>query len=250
MGIGNPFKSIERSIKRGINSLGDDVKRGVNSVGNDVKNGVRSAGNSVKSEVVKAGHAIEREIEEAATTVKRHTVDEIEALAKKAKTEIEDLAEEAEDRAEEAIQMVLRELQKALTAEGLRKIRGIVHAAHRKLNSIRSSQPEYIGYVDAQGFKLKLGPATLVYENFYARAEALSSALDRFVNEPPTFRRGPIIDLINGLAPTSVDLGISVELSFVVGSNELGFGGELPAIPMALVTHIADDILEEIGVPA
>ena len=128
MGIGNPFKSIERSIKRGINSLGDDVKRGVNSLGNDVKNGVRSAGNSVKGEVVKAGQAMEREIEEAAATVKRHTVDEIEALAKKAKTEIEDLAEEAEDRAEEAIQMVLRELQKALTAEGLRKIRGIVHS--------------------------------------------------------------------------------------------------------------------------
>ena len=54
--MANPFKSIEREIKKGINRLGDQVKSGINKLGNEVESGVKKVGHEVESGVKNAGN--------------------------------------------------------------------------------------------------------------------------------------------------------------------------------------------------
>jgi ElaB/YqjD/DUF883 family membrane-anchored ribosome-binding protein len=252
----NPFKSLENSIKKGINSLGDSIKDSLRSMGRDIESSFRRAGDEVKKGIVSTGSKIEREVTDAGKLVKKNTIDEIENLADRAKNEISDAVKDAESTAKDIgnkakglISEALESLSRAITSEGLKKARDLVNSVRSEMEDLRKSDPSVVGLIDSQGFKLKLGPATLSYGKFYSRSEALSEALDQFVNEPPAFRRGPIIKLVEGLGPTEIDLGISVELAFVIGSNELGIGAELTKIPLKLFTKFGDKALSALGVP-
>ena len=62
--MANPFKSIEREIKKGINRLGDQVKSGINKLGNEVESGVKKVGHEVESGVKTApGNTVKHEVE-------------------------------------------------------------------------------------------------------------------------------------------------------------------------------------------
>ena len=87
------------------------------------------------------------------------------------------------------------------------------------------------------------------FNGFYSRSEELLDALDRFVGQPPAFRRKPVLELVEALGPTTLDFGASIEFALVVGSQELGVGGKLKSVPLALGTEIADLVLKELGVP-
>ena len=87
------------------------------------------------------------------------------------------------------------------------------------------------------------------FNGFYSRSEELLETLDRFVGQPPAFRRKPVLELVEALGPTTLDFGASVEFALVVGSQELGVGGKLKSVPLALGTEIADLVLAELGVP-
>ena len=230
----NPFKSLEKKIKQGINSLGNDVKSGVNSLGDEVKGSINSVGNEVKKGIESQAKKAISEIDDRGRVV----LGKAEDVAKNLGSEIESATKDAFDA-----------LARSVSRQGLRKCRSAIVAIKKELDSVKKSDSDLIGYVDQLGFKLKLGPATLKYTYFYTRAQGLVTVLDEAISKPPSFRCGPIMDLITALGPDTIDLGISAELSFIVGSNELGFGFEAPAIPVALFTELGTKVLVSIGVP-
>ena len=259
----NPFKKLEKQIKRALNHLGDDIKRGINSLGDQIKKqlsqtgdhirrGLESVGKQLKGEIEDVAHKAKGELEHVGEEAKgelQHLANEargeIEEVAKKAKGELEEVAEDARDLVEAALQ----ELAKAVTREGLKKLRGAVKTAAGKMEDLARDKPRLVESIDACGFELNLGPLTLEYDGFYSRSEELLDALDRFVGQPPAFRRKPVLELVEALGPTTLDFGASIEFALVVGSQELGVGGKLKSVPLALGTEIADLVLKELGVP-
>ena len=100
--------------------------------------------------------------------------------------------------------------------------------------------------INKVSFKAELGPITATYKGFYARADDISSLLSK----PPAFTRTGIREFMEGVVPSSVDLGISVQLvAVVVGSKEFGIGGSVGSISGQLSVEILDAILDAAGVP-
>ena len=237
----NPFKSLEREIKKGINRLGDQIKDGLRSLGREIESGLRRAGNEVEGKLKSAGNEIESGFKKAGN--------EVEAGLRQAGKEIEDdLTKKLPDLAEEIIEDVIDELAKAVTKEGLTVMRSVVKESKTKLDQWRTT--EYSEEIDKIGVDIQLGPVTLAYANFYNRADLLSDSLNTWINEPPTLRRKPIMDLIEALAPDSVNMGVDFEFALVIGSDSLGVGISLSSIPTKIFMLIGDDILKELGVPA
>ena len=46
MGFGNPFKGLEKSIKKGLNKLGDEIKSSIRKLGSEVEGKVKYVGQS------------------------------------------------------------------------------------------------------------------------------------------------------------------------------------------------------------
>ena len=121
--------------------------------------------------------------------------------------------------------------------------------AHKRLDKIRSQQPELVGYIDELSFSIKLGPCTLTYGRFYDRAQDVAYVMNELANKPPEFRRSTMIAAIEAAGPDTVDLGISINFAFVAASNELGGGFDIPAIPLGLASELTNIVLRELGVP-
>ena len=89
----------------------------------------------------------------------------------------------------------------------------------------------------------------MTWNNFYSRADDIIKVLDDRLDKPPGVSRNEVLQLIEALGPTEIDLGISVNAALVVGSKEIGVGGGVGSIPLALFTEIADLIMDEMGLP-
>lgn len=218
--LDNEFKKAAREVGK----LDDKIEDAWEDAKKAVKEAARAHGriNWLKGEVKKLINECKEEVEEAI---------------------LEKLPELIEDKAKD----VLDDLTKALTKEGLEITRDVVRTTKKKLDGWADS--EYAEEINKIGINLQIGPMTLAYENFYTRADLLSDSLDTWVNEPPALRRKPIMDMIEALAPDSVDFGIDFEFALGVGSDALGVGVSMSAIPTKLFLLIGDDILEELGVP-
>ena len=226
----NQVQGAANSAKHGIEDTANSAKHGIEAAANDGRHGIEAAANSAK-------HGIE----DTATAAKHDITD--------AAQKVQDTAEKLPGMAAAAVQTAVEELVEAFSAAGLRRFRSTVKAAKRKLDALHSSKPELIGEIDQVGVYLQLGPLTLTWEEFYSRAEHVIGSLDEFVSSPPGFHRRPVLDLIRGIGPTSIDAGISVQFALVVGSDELGVGGGLNGLRLALFLEVGDVVLEELGVP-
>ena len=250
MGAFNPLdkKSWEREIrkmgdgvKREINKVGDGIKRDLQRIEGDVKKEGRNIygmAGDLKGQINKVGSDAEKQIKSAGS--------EVDSALREAGREID---KTFEDRIPEIAQKAIREFASAVTKQGLKKFRNMVRAAHESMQQIADRRPDLVDALDQPGVTFKLGPLTLEWSGFYSRAEGLVAVLDKFVANPPKFRRGPLIRLVESIGPDTIDAGVSIELSFVVGSNELGIGGELSSIPLALFTELGDVALDKLGVP-
>ena len=187
------------------------------------------------------------EVEEGVLKVAREAEDELKSAA----DEIEEtFTEELPEMLEEEMKKVIATLAEAVTKEGLRKIRTVVHSTHAKLSELSESKPNLVSEIDKLSGYIEIGPIKLNYSGFYARAGQISSVLDTYINNPPKFRRKPILDMVLALGPTSVNMGLSIQVvALVVGSKELGVGGGIGDIRLALFAEIGDLILEKMGVP-
>ena len=226
MGI-NPFKSIERKIKSGFNKLGDSIRKGLNKAGDEIEGGLKKTGDEIEGGVKKVGR-------------------EVEGGVKKTGREIEGGLKKAGEDIKRELEKTIQELGKALTSEALKKVRAIANVTFRELAKLEHSKPHLVDEINKVSFTAELGPVTATYAGFYARAEDISSLLSK----PPAFTRTGIREFMEGVVPSSVDLGISVQLvAVVVGSKEFGIGGKVGKISGRLSVEILDAILDAAGVP-
>ena len=198
MGLGNPFKSIEKKIKQGIESLGNKVKQGVESVGNKIKREVESTGKKAVGEVEKGAKRAVGEVEKGGKTF----VAEIEKGGKKAIGEIDKAGQKAIKEIEKgvntAFQAMLREIQKG--------------ALNKAVDIIQVAAPDAV--------ELKMGPIGLPIEDIKERIDTLQ----RWAKKPPS-KNSDIKKMILELAPTSVSVELSASVAFlVVQSDSLEFG--------------------------
>ena len=236
----NPVNEAKKWFKK-IENLGKEVE----GAGREAVGKVEGAGKSVVGKVESAGKSAVGTVERTG----RDAVGQVERAATKAGREIEATAAEIPKVAKQAAKEAVEALTKAVTPRALAAIRDGARVAKDEMEKVRVLHGDLVDYVDALGFDLELGPTTLRYENFYTRADNLIEVLDRYVNHPPSVSRKAILQMIEALGPTSVDLGLSVNFALGVGSKQLGVGFQMPEIHMDLFQHLGDKVLEAIGVP-
>ena len=243
----NPVKEAEKKAKQAIDKvLKPAVKKIVDETVSE-KGPIWKLRRETWARITKLGDNVVSKIKSAGETAEEKAIGNI----KKAGEEIEkDLAGKLPKEIEKAVQSAFNELRKAVTKEGLKKVREVVRVADRDLTKLANSKPGLVDQIDNLGFSLELGPVTLDYSNFYTRISNIADVLDTYVNHPPELRRDPIIKMIVALGPDSVDLGASVQVvAVVVGSKEFGVGGKLNSFGIELFAEIGDALLEKLGVP-
>ena len=198
--MANPFKSIEKKIKKGIESLGNEVMGKIRRVGSQVEDGIKSVGRKAESEVKDVAHHAESGIKSVA-----HDAEEtLEKAAKDAKDDIEDFAEEVCEEAKEAATAAAQAALAEMAAGGLNKV---VDACQVLIPS---------------SISLSLGPFVLAIDDLTSRIDTLQ----RWASKPPSTRH-EIRAIIEEIAPTSVSINISFSLAFlVVQTDSLEFGIE------------------------
>ena len=198
--MANPFKSIEKKIKKGIESLGNEVMGKIRRVGSQVEDSVKGVGRKVEGEVKDVAHHAESGIKSVA-----HDAEEtLEKTAKDAKEDIEEFAEEAweeaKEAATEAAQAALAEMSKG--------------ALNKVVDAMQILMPSAVN--------LSLGPFVLAIDDVTKRIDVLQ----RWASKPPS-TKNDIRAIIEEVAPSSVSINISFSLAFlVVQTDSLEFGVE------------------------
>ncbi len=237
-------------------SIFSDVNRAFRDIGK-IKGWIQGLEKQLKS-VVSDIKGLKKDVEGALKDAKRaisevkKVAGQVEGVGKEVKglaNKVEDLPETIKAEAEKAVKDWVEELAKAITKEGLKKFRASARAANKKLNKLTLSQGELVDEINVLSIYLELGPAKLTWADFYNRSSTIVALLDKHINEPPSFKRSEIIELILALGPTSINLGLSVNFALVISSKELGVGGGFGDIGLKLFAELADVILDEMGVP-
>ena len=250
----NPKKEAEKAARRVVDKVvrpaADAAKRGLNSMGDQVRAGIRSVGHNVESSLKRVGNEIEGGVKRVGDEVEagiKQVGGEVEAGVRTAGREVEDgLTEKLPELVQEELQDAIEAFAKAITSEGLRKVRASLNSAHKKMTALRDSKPGLVDAIDEVSFYVEFGPVKATYASFYSRSEGLSHVL----SQPPDFKRSSIVGFFRATVPTSIDFGLSVQVvALVVGSKELGIGGGMGDIPGALAVELLDVILEAAGVP-
>ena len=187
--MANPFKSIEKKIRKGIESLGNEVMSKIRKVGSQVEGNVKSVGHQVESGVKDVGHDAEEAIEK---------------VAKDAKEDIEEFAEETweemKESANEAAHALMEEFQKGLL--------------NKLVDGLQVAMPT--------STNLKLGPFVLGISDWTHRI----NVLQRWASNPPS-SRNDLRAIIEELTPSSVTIVMSASVAFVViQTDSLEFGVE------------------------
>ena len=218
--IAKPFEQAANELKK----VGRDLEKEMRKI----ESGVKKEGSNIYNMSQDLKKQLEKESQKALHTVEDAFEKKLPALLDKA----------------------LKDLAGALTKEGLKKIRNLARRAKKQMGQLEKKKPALVGAINGLSFYVELGPVKLGYSGFYARSKELVSVLDSYVNAPPAFRRGPLLDFMRATGPSSVDTGLSVQVvAVVVGSKELGIGGGLNDIDPELALELLDVILEEMGVP-
>ena len=221
-----------------------DAKKWINRIkdsGNDAINAVRNTGNQAKNEVESLANHAKRDIENTANKAKH----EVEGAAKQVKTQVGKLPELAEKAVEDAVTQIGR----ALSSEILKKAARELKEWRKEMGKLAESDPGLVEAINSLGFELSLSVVTLSYVRFYARSQKVLEVLETYSSKPPALRRRPIIIAVEALGPTSVNLGIQANFALGVGTEALGGGFKLKAIPLKLFSRLGDRALAGLGVP-
>ena len=254
----NPVKEAEKQAKRAVDKI---VKPAANAAAKTANRAIDKASDAAESSVRSVAKKAARSVASVADTAE----DSLKSVAKQAERSLDEAAHDIKedlskvghdiedgltDKLPELFENLIDELAESVAKEGLQKTQEIIKVSHRELEKLESNKPDLVDAINELGGTIELGPMTLAYSGFYSRMEGLIGVLDHYINEPPSIRRRDIIAMIEALGPDSVDLGISIQIvAVVVGSKELGVGGGLNDISIALFSEIADAILEAAGVP-
>ena len=223
----------------------NDVKKALSGAKHEIDNGLHRIEGCVKS----AEHKLEGKIDDG--------LHKIEGNLQTAEHVIESRAREAEHRIEEAITEKLPEALKALESSISKELsKGVfkeaskaVHQWHSAMERFRRERGELVADIDEVGFQivLKLNvEITLLFSQFFTRANDVSAVFDRYANEGIELRRRDIIAMVQAVGPTSVCLGVEAEIALGV---DAGFGAYVTDVPLHLFLQLADIALEHAGVP-
>ncbi len=194
----NPFKGVEKSIKKGLNKLGDEIKSGIRKVGSEVEGRVKWVGRKAEESVRKVEHEVEDKLKDTAH-------DLTEGLEKKGSElldTVEDAAEEAFEAVKDEAMVAAQAALKAASSEALNKV-------------VDAAQVLMPTEVD-----LSLGPFGLAIGDVSQRIDVLQ----KWAKNPPS-SKSDIRDIILEVMPTSVSIELSFSLAFlVVQSDSLEFG--------------------------
>ena len=193
MGISNPFKSIEKKIKRGIESLGNDIKRGINNLGNEVKGSINKAGNDVKNGIHEVASQAENQVKNAAHDVESQLKSSFEELEDELEEAAKDAFEAVKDEAMELAQAAMKEISKG--------------ALNKAVDAIQIVVPKSIS--------LGLGPIGLEIGDINDKIDTFQ----KWASNPPS-TKNDIRAIVEQIAPSSVSITISIGLAFLVVQSE------------------------------
>ena len=207
---GNPFKGLEKEIKKGLNKLGDSIKSSIKKVGREVEGNVKSVAHRAEDTLKGVAHEAEESLENA---------------VKNAKEEIEEFGEEAWEEmkkaANEAAHELMEEFQKGLL--------------NKLVDGLQIALPT--------ATNLKLGPFVLGISDWTQRI----NVLQKWASNPPT-SRGDLRAIIEELAPSSVTIVMSASVAFVViQTDSLEFGVENTYETVDFLDKF-DDLLAHYGI--
>ena len=211
----NEIKSVRDEVK----SVRDEVKKipdEIRQLGKDVKYDVATTGNNYRGALEKAGKA---------------ALDDIES---KIRAEVQDM---------------LDSLTRAITKEGLKEFRAAAIALRDHSRELNQRRPDLYDDINDLSAYLQLGPVKMDWSSFLTRIDAIITSVDIWIDRPPSLHRTEIITVVRTLGPTTVDLGISVNLALLIGSKELGIGAGFGAIRGDLIYEMLDRMLQAMGVP-
>ena len=242
--MANPFKSIEREIKKGINRLGDQVKSGINKLGNEVESGVKKVGHEVESGVKTAGNTVKHEVE----SVGKNAVHEVEALGKKSINElesefkkathkIEDVAEKAIDELEAEAKAVLNAIFAELTSQGFQKALKVLEKVER-IGETALKDASFSVDISAIGFS---------WGNLGGRVGEIRGKIEELAKKTPKLSRAYIIECVDALAPDTISLSLDVKLAaLIVTSDDVGVGFGF-SISTPAFLEASDELLDAMG---
>ena len=243
--IKKDLSKVGAGIKADFEKAGAEIKSGIEDAYDEARGAVEQIPKDVAEEAVRARNALDgvaddlkKDLEKAAEESKKGLI----TAGKETEQGIADLGDKiiAEaDKLEEAIEKELSEdaVRKALTA-----VKKLFDWLAPKLESLEKKQPTLAGLLDGVSDNIELGPITLNYDAFFSRIVDLAATADTILSGDIVITRSFVMEMVTDLGPTSVT--INAEISILET-----FGDRIPELPMALFTEIADQILDELGVP-
>ena len=243
-------------FKKAVRKLWDAVDDGKKQLRGVVDSGVHSvegAANSGKRAVEDVAAKGKHEVEGAVNGAKREIQGELEQARHELqgiRNEVEKSVEQLPQAAEKAVEEALQKIAAALSGQVLKKARDEVKAWRAHMSELAEQDPDLVDAINQLGFTVGLSIVKLQYSGFYTRSEQVAEVLDTLASKPPAVRRGPIIEAIEGLGPSTVNLGLSAEFALGIGTDALGASFEFDSIPLKLFNRLGDRQLARLGLPA
>lgn len=213
----NDIKHLGDQIKGDVKHDFDQLTSELRHTGDLCRNGLRDLGGQVRDEIRKDGDALKGDLQKVADDEK---------AAWKA------FGEELEE-----------ELSSGTVKQALEKADKVVKWLGKKMDALEAKNPALVDTLNGISDVIEIGPINLKYSCFYSRVRDISDVLDKALKEDIKVSRTFLIELMTDLGPTSVTVNADLEVFAT-------FGDKIPEMPMLIFTEIADEILEEIGVPA
>ena len=229
------FSDVKKALKR-TSRLDDDLKRAFRDIRkhteviDEIQNARRWAGgriNEIDDTLEKLPTRIEDDVEEAITDKVPELVTDV--LPKAVKGMVEKLASEA-------------------VKPGLRGAADAARSMHGRMVRIEKNHPDLIDAINEWSRSIDLQAVACIgldYANFYARALAVASILDRYASEGIAIRRRDIKAFLTATSADTIRYGAGGELSLGL---QLG-ASYTESMPSALFIVLADEILKDLGVP-
>ena len=257
----NSIKSAANSAKRQVEDTAHKVEDGVKKVGREAESGVRKVAKETEDAFAKKlPQLVEQEIGKKLP----HALEDV--FAKKLPKIMEEtFAEKLPDLVTKqaprlAVKIVKEgtsealkfasELQSALSGPGLRAIRSLVRTTHNKLTELTEKEPELVEDLNAIGGGIRVGLIKAEFSGYFTRMGIIVGVLDRYIANPPTFRRREVREFMTALGPTSIQFTGSVKANIIcVGSSVMEIEADINGIPFRLGIRAVDEILKAAGVP-
>ena len=231
--MGNPFKSIEKKIKRSIESLGNSVKDSIKRLGRDVEGNVRKVGSTVESGVKNVGHQAEDAVKHVAHDAESH----IKLKADELKRDIDEFTDKAIEELEDEAQEVLNKIFKAITDEALDTALEV---------AIKAEKITETALADAS-FGIDISVVGFGWNDIGGRMGDIRHKIEELQKKKPKISREYVIECINTLAPDTISFSIDVNLAALVLTSEAVGVGFSFSLNTQSFLEASDELLDAIG---